>query len=343
MSTNKPTFALNRRQLLKLGAMSFGGVALSPWLATLAHAQSPVAGKTIGFSQSYVTTEWIREQREGVVDTATKLGLKTVVLDAANSPAKQVSDLEDLVTRGVDAILISTYFSEAITPAVLEINRAGIPVIVLSSGLVGGAKWSVYLSVDTLASARAAGQYFVDRLKGQGTVIEIDGSPGSTVNQARGQGWHEVVDKQPGIKVVGRVMANYDRAKALKGMEDMLQAHPKIDAVYAHSEDMALGAIQAIREAGRQKEMFVTGYDGVAAETLKAIYDGELAMVMSYHPFGVEGVEAAARVLEKKPTPNTIAFKAPMISRENVLEYYDPATGKAKLAPSRLDAMGLTA
>jgi ribose transport system substrate-binding protein len=332
-----------RRRVLKLGALGAGSVALSPWLSTLAHAQSPVAGKTIGFSQSYVTTEWIREQRQGVLATASKFGLKTVVLDAANSPAKQVSDLEDLITQQVDAILISTYFAEAITPAVREIDRSGIPLIVLSSGLVGDVKWNVYLSVDTLASARTAGQYFVDRLKGTGNVVQIEGSPGSTVNQARGRGWHEVVDKNPGIKVVGHIMADYDRAKALKGMEDVLQANPKIDGVYAHSEDMALGAIQAIHEAGREKEMFVTGYDGVAAETLKSIYDGSLAMVMSYHPFGVESVEAAVRVLEKKPIPNTIAFAAPMISKQNVLDYYDPSTGKTKLAPSRLTALKLPA
>ncbi|MGB7602821.1 MAG: substrate-binding domain-containing protein, partial [Candidatus Sulfotelmatobacter sp.] len=269
---------LNRRRLLASAAAGLGAALCPPWLMGLAHAgQSPVAGKTIGFTQSYVTTQWIREQREGVVETAEKYGIKTVVLDAAGRPAKQISGIEDLVTRHVDAILISTYFSEAITPAVREANQAGIPIIVLSSGLSGNVDWACHLSVDTLASARTAGQYFVDRLKGRGNVIQIEGSPGSTVNRNRGKGWHEVIDKVPGIKVIGQVMAEYDRAKALKGMEDMLQAHPKIDAVYAHSEDMALGAIQAIKEAGRQKEMFVTGYDGVIPETLKAIYDGDLA------------------------------------------------------------------
>ena len=340
MSNDGNTGEINRRRLLQAGAVGIVGLA-TPWLARSASAQPALAGKTIGFSQSFVTTEWIREQRQGVLDTAQKLGLQTVVLDAANHPAKQISDIEDLVTRRVDAILISTYFAEAIAPAVREANRANIPLIVLSSSLVGDVDWTVQLSVDTLASARTAGEYFVKRLHGTGNVVQIEGSPGSTVNQKRGIGWHEVVDKVPGIKVVGRIMADYDRAKALKGMEDMLQAHARIDGVYTHSEDMALGAIQAVREAGRASGTFVTGYDGVASETLKAIYDGELAMVMSYHPFGVEGVEAAARVLQNKPTPKTIAFAAPMIDRNNVMDYYDPATGKAKLAPSRLAALNL--
>lgn len=328
---------INRRSLLQLGA---AGLA-APWILRATGARADVVGKTIGFTQSFVTTEWIREQRQGVVDTAKKFGLETVVLDAANRPAKQISDIEDLVTQGVDAILVSTYFSEAITPAIREANRAKIPVIVLSSALTGDADWAVHLSVDTYASAKTAGEYFVKRLNGTGNVVQIEGSPGSTVNQNRGKGWHEVVDKALGIKVVGHVMADYDRAKALQGMEDMLQAHGKIDAVYTHSEDMALGAIQAVREAGRASEMFVTGYDGVASETLKAIYDGELSMVMSYHPFGVEAVEAAVRVFEKKSTPKTISFVAPMIDKGNVLDYYEPSTGKAKLAPSRLTALNL--
>jgi ribose transport system substrate-binding protein len=340
MSNDSNKGKINRRRLLHMGAVGIAGVA-TPWVARAANAQSALAGKTIGFSQSFVTTEWIREQRQGVLETARKLGLQTVVLDAANRPAKQISDIEDLVTRRVDAILISTYFAEAIAPAIREANRANVPIIVLSSGLVGDVDWTVQLSVDTLASARTAGEDFVKRLNGTGNVVQIEGSPGSTVNQNRGKGWHEVVDKVPGIKLVGHIMADYDRAKALKGMEDVLQANAKIDGVYAHSEDMALGAIQAIRESGRASKIFVTGYDGVAAETLKAIYDGELAMVMSYHPFGVEGVEAAARVLEKKPTPKTIEFAAPMIDKSNVTDYYDPATGKAKLAPSRLAALNL--
>ncbi|CAO3433328.1 substrate-binding domain-containing protein [Azospirillum doebereinerae] len=338
MATDK-TVTLDRRRLMQAGALGAAGLAM-PWIARPAFAQS-AAGKTIGFSQSFVTTEWIRQQRQGVLDTAKKFGLETVVLDAANRPAKQVSDIEDLVTRRVDAILISTYFSEAVAPAIREANRAGVPIIVLSSGLVGDVDWTVHLSVDTYASAKTAGEYFVKRLDGKGNLIQVEGSPGSTVNQNRGKGWHEVVDKVPGFKLAGRIMADYDRAKALKGMEDMLQSNAKIDAVYAHSEDMALGAIQAIREAGRSKEMFVTGYDGVATETLKAIHEGDLAMVMSYHPFGVEGVEAAVRVLEKKPIPKTIAFSAPMIDKNNVADYYDAATGKAKLAPSRLAALNL--
>ena len=176
------------------------------------------------------------------------MALKLSYFDAQSRADKQVTDIEDLITRKVDVILISTYFTEAIAPAVREVNRANIPIIVLSSALVGGVDWSVLLSVDTVASARTAGEYFVKRLNGTGNVVQIDGSPGSTVNQDRGKGWHEVVDKVTGIKVVGHIMADYDRAKALKGLEDILQANTKVDGVYTHSGPMAMGAIQAVRE-----------------------------------------------------------------------------------------------
>ncbi|WP_161139386.1 substrate-binding domain-containing protein [Propylenella binzhouense] len=331
---------VDRRKLLKLGAAAAGGVLATPFISKFASAQGGLAGKTIGFSQSYVTTNWIKAQREGVIQTAKKYGLETIVTDANHQPTKQITDLEDLVTRRVDAIILSTYYSEAISPAVRHVNEAGIPLIVLSSALQPGVDYTVHLGTDTLATAKDAGDYYVKKLNGKGKVIQILGSPGSTVNQHRGEGWHSVIDKVPEIEVIGQVQADYDRAKALRGMEDMLQAHGHIDAVYTHSEDMAMGALQAVKEAGRLDEMFITGYDGVSPEILQDIMEGEIEGVWYYAPFGTEGVDAAAAVLRGEAVKKDYKFPSPFISKANVLDYYDPDTGKAKVASSRFQPGG---
>ncbi len=329
-------FKISRRGVLRIGAAATAGALSTPFIARAGMAaDKDVSGKTIGFSQSYVTTNWIKDQREGVIQGAKKYGLNTVITDANHSPAKQITDLEDLVTRGVDVILISTYFSEAIAPAVREINRAGIPIVVLSSNLTGDVDYTVHLGTDTLATAKKAGEYYVKRLNRKGKVIQIIGSPGSTVNQQRGEGWHDVIDKVPGIEVVGKVNADYDRAKALRGMEDMLQAHSHIDAVYTHSEDMAMGALQAVEEANRLKEMWITGYDGVSPEILKDIYEGKIAGVWYYAPFGTESVDAAVAILRGENVKKDYLFSSPFIGKDNIGEFYDEKTGKAKIVRSQ--------
>ncbi|MDA8251200.1 MAG: substrate-binding domain-containing protein [Rhodospirillales bacterium] len=328
--------SLSRRTLLRVAGTGVGAALAESWITRSAWGETGVEGKTIGFSQSFTTTEWIKRQRDGVVEAAARFHLKTVVSDANNQPTKQVRDIEDLVTRGVDIILISTYFAEAITPAIREVNRAGVPIVVLSSPLVGNVGFDCHLSTDTTSTAIEAGEWYVRELGGKGDVVEIDGSPGSVVNQARGKGWHQIIDKTPGIRMLGRVVGDYNRAKAIQGMEDLLQAHPHIDAVYCHNDDMAIGAIKAAREAGRTKEMWFTGYDGLTVDALDAIAAGDLRATWRYLPFGTEAVEIAVRVLQKQPVPKEISFPSPMITRENIAEFFDVATKAVKFPPSRL-------
>jgi ribose transport system substrate-binding protein len=327
---------INRRSILKMGAAGLATVAGGPLLSSAALAQTGLEGKTIGFSQSLSTIEWMKQQYVGVVETAKKYNLKTVVYDGNDQPTKQIRDLEDLVVRNVDVIIISTYYAEAIRPAVQEINRAGIPIVVLSSALAEGAKFACHIATDTVASAREAGQFYVKKLNGKGNVVQIEGKPGSVINQQRGKAWREVIDANPGIKVVSHIVANYERTQAIKGMEDALQANAKIDAVYCHNDDMALGAARAAKEAGRAGQMWFTGYDGLTVEALEAIYNGEIEATWEYMPFGVEGVEAAVRVLQRKPIPQKISFPSPMITKANVTEWYDPKTKKRRVVPSRL-------
>lgn len=326
---------ISRRATLRLGTAGLASLVV-PFITRTAWGETGVEGKTIGYSMSFSNIEWVKQQHAGIVDTANKYQLKTVVYDANDQPTKQVRDIEDLVVRGVDAILISTYYAEAIRPAVQEINRADIPIIVLSSPLAAGAKFACHLATDTLKTSRAAAEFYVTKLGGHGNVVQIEGKPGSLINQQRGKGWHEVIDANPGMKVVSHFVANYERSQAIKGMEDALQANAKIDAVYCHNDDMALGAIRAAKEAGRSGEMWFTGYDGLTVEALDAIHRGELEATWEYLPFGVEAVEVAVRVLQKKPVPQEIAFESPMITRANVTDWYDPNERKRKVMASRL-------
>lgn len=327
---------LSRRRLLETGVAAAGlSLIGAPFVSRSGVAATQLAGKKIGYSMSFSTIEWLVAQRRGVTETSAKYGLSVSVADAADKPAKQVQDLEDFVTRGMDLIIVSTYYAEAITPAIKEINKAKIPLVVLSSSLVGEAEWTCRLATDNLGTARSAGQFYVKKLNGKGNVVLIEGKTGSMVNQERSRGWREEVEKG-GLKIVGHAVANYERAQALRKTEDILQSQRQVDAIYCNNDDMALGAMQAAREAGRLKDMMITGYDGIQPEVMAAIHRGDIYGTWQYMPMGVEGVEVAARILQGGSVPKQILFNSPFITKENVTDIWDASTNQMKPFQSQL-------
>ena len=329
MVTDDPKFS--RRDALKSSIL-----LAAPFIAKHSRAAGPMAGKRMGYSMSFATIEWLVTQRRGVEAAAKAAGFDLVFADARDNPAKQVRDLEDMVTRKCDVILISTYYAEAITPAVRMINQAGIPLVVLSSSLKGDIGWTCHLSTDTLGTAREAGEYFVKSLGGKGRVVQIEGKPGSVVNQMRGSGWREVIARNPGIEIVKHVVANYERMQALRHMEDVLRSTQGISAVYCHNDEMALGAIKAVKEGGRSKEIWLTGYDGIQLDALEAVHNGELRVTWQYLPFGAEAVDAAVKILQGVKVSREIVFPSPLITRDNIGEFYDAKERKVKPFKSQL-------
>ena len=330
--------ASNDRAFSRRDALKSSALLAAPFIARYSRAAGPMAGKRMGYSMSFATIEWLVTQRRGVEEAARAAGFDLVFADARDNPAKQVRDLEDMVTRKCDVILISTYYAEAITPAVRMINEAGIPLVVLSSSIKGNISWTCHLSTDTLGTARAAGEYFVKTLGGKGRIVQIEGKPGSVVNQMRGSGWREVVEKHPGIEIVKHVVANYERMQALRHMEDILRSTPDISAVYCHNDEMALGAIKAVREAGRSKGIWLTGYDGIQQDALEAVHNGDLRATWQYLPFGSEAVDAAVKILQGVKVPKEIVFPSPLITRDNIGQFYDAKARKVKPFKSQLTA-----
>lgn len=341
MNAGRTRGGWTRRDMLRamgVGGATVAGVSvLDSFLGKLEAVDlSKARGKVVGYTQSFSHVEWTVVQREQVEEGARKYGMKLTYLDGLNQAAKQVRDIEDLVTKKVDLIIIATWFAEAITPAVRMVNKAGIPIVVLSSDLVGDVDYTTHIWTDSLETGREVGRAIVKTLDGKGRVVQIEGKPGSVVNQHRGQGFREVVDKEPGIKLIAHVIAHYERVLALKAMEDILRAHRNIDVVYCHNDDMALGVMQAFREAGRKGEAKILGVDGIQAEALQAILDGEMFATWLYLPLGSEGAELAARILAGQKVPRKIVLPSPMITKANALDFYDPAVRKRRIAPVKL-------
>lgn len=252
---------------------------------------------TIGLAISTLNNPFFVDLRDGAQAAADAAGVKLIVMDAQDDPAKQISQVEDLITQKVDALLINPTDSDAIVTAVEAANAANIPVITVDRGASGG-EVVAHVASDNVAGGRMAGELIVELISGQGQVAELEGIPGTSAARDRGQGFHEAVDGVEGIEVVAIQPADFDRAKGLTVMENILQAHPDIVAVFAHNDEMALGALEAIEAAGKADQIKVVGFDATD-DAVKAVQEGRMAATVAQKPkeIGRLGLEAAIKYL----------------------------------------------
>lgn len=201
-------------------------------------APAPEKTLTLGLAISTLNNPFFVDLRDGAQAAADAAGVKLVVMDAQDDPSKQISQVEDLITQKVDALLINPTDSDAIVTAVEAANEANIPVFTVDRGANGG-KVVAHIASDNVLGGRMAGELIIELIGGQGQVAELEGIPGASAARDRGQGFHEAVDGVQGIEVVASQPADFDRAKGLTVMENILQAHPDIVAVFAHNDEMA--------------------------------------------------------------------------------------------------------
>lgn len=232
--------------------------------------------------------------KEGAEAKAAEMGYKLVVLDSQNDPTKELANMEDLITQGVDAILINPTDSDAVGNAIKMVNRENIPVITLDRGATSG-EVVTHIASDNVAGGKMAGEYILELLSNSGKVVELEGIPGTSAARDRGKGFNAALEGT-GVSVVARQAADFDRTKGLNVMENILQAQPEIDAVFAHNDEMALGALKAIEGSGR--DILVVGFDATD-DAVKSVKDGKMTATVAQQPamIGSMGVEAVAKVL----------------------------------------------
>lgn len=250
---------------------------------------------TVGLSISTLNNPFFVDLKDGAEEAAQELGLDIFVTDAQNDSNRQLSSIEDLVSRGVDILIINPTDSTAVVPAVRLANQAGILVITVDRGSDGGEVLS-HVASDNVAGGEMAGQFLAELLGGEGKVVELEGIPGTSAARDRGEGFNKALENYPGLQVVARQEAGFDRALGLTVMENILQAQGEIDGVFAHNDEMALGALNAIRASGR--EIQVVGFDATN-DAVQAVGDGRMAATVAQQPWamGQIAVETAYRAL----------------------------------------------
>jgi ribose transport system substrate-binding protein len=277
------------------------------------------AQKTIGFAVSTLANPFFVTMKEGGEAKAKELGMNFIVLDAQDSADKQLSQVQDLITRNVDILIINPVDSNAIVNAVLEANRSNIPVITVTRPSNGG-KVLQHLDIDNAMAGQLDAEELVKVLNGTGKIAILEGIPGAPSANARQKGFVDVVKNYSGLQIVSSLTANYSRDQGARVMEDILQGNPVLDAVYAHNDEMALGAVRAIAAAGRQG-IKVFGIDATD-DAIAAVKNGEMVATVKQQPAlqMAMAVEAAWKVLNGEKVAELVIVPLKLITLANVNE-----------------------
>lgn len=269
--------------------------------------------KKIGLVISTLNNPFFVDLQAGAKAKADELGAELITLDSQDDAATEMSNVEDLINQGVDLIMINPTDSDAVKSAVEAANAAKIPVITLDRGSNGGEVIS-HIASDNVAGGKLAGEFIVEQLGGKGNVVELEGIPGASAARDRGAGFNEAIGASD-IVVVAKQTANFDRAEGLSVMENILQAQPEIDAVFAHNDEMALGALEAIKASGR--DIIVVGFDATD-DAKAAVAAGNMAATVEQLPkeIGSLGVQTAMKHLSGETVEAQIPVDLKLVIKE---------------------------
>lgn len=273
-----------------------------------------MAGGAIGLSVSTKNNPFFVSLAEGAEKAAKRAGVPLTVVDASDDASKQVSDIEDLVSKNISVLIVNPVDSDAVTGAVEAAVEKGVQVISVDR-VVNGVDIDCQIASDNVAGAQLATRYIVDTLGENVKTAELVGTSGASAAIDRSEGFHNIADKK--LKVVASQTADFDRTKGMSVMENMLQGNSDIQAVFAGNDEMALGAVEAV--SGAQKDVLVVGFDATD-DALEAIRQGRMGATIAQQPelIGSTAVENAVRLTKGEKIPKEIPVEVTLITKDNV-------------------------
>ena len=271
----------------------------------------------IGFSQATQQSPFYVALTDAAKAEAQAQGDEFFYADANGDVTKQNNDVQDLITRGVNVLVINPVDPKGITPSLAAAEAAGIKVVTVDRPVESGA--AAFVGRNNKAMGQLVGKAAVDTLgPAGGKIIEIQGDAGGAVARDRHDGFQAAVSAQPNITVIDGPYCDYTRSKAVTAMQDLLQAHPDLKAVYAQNDDMALGALQVLTENHRA-DVKVFGVDGLM-EAVRAIADGDQYIATALNDPNAEGklaIQTAAKVARGESVPEFVDAGTGLVDKSN--------------------------
>jgi inositol transport system substrate-binding protein len=269
-----------------------------------------------------MTNEFLKEIQGGARRRSEELGVKLLEADGQGKPEVQISQCENYIAQGVDAVILHPYDRDGCAPIVDMCNEAGIPIVLCNSRTTNMDEASAFVGSDDVNAGKIEMQFIADKLNGKGNIVIIHGPNGHSAEINRTKGNYMILEKYPDIKVLAEQTANWDRAQAMELTENWLTSGNPINAVVAQNDEMAMGALLAIEAMGKQDDIFVIGIDAIA-DARQAVKDGRLdaTVFQDGQGQGYGSVDVAHKLINGEDVPfmNDIPFV--LITQENIDEY----------------------
>lgn len=299
--------------------------AITAMLFTQTSLAQPASKGKVAVVISTLNNPWFVVLGETAKARAVELGYDATVFDSQNDTAKEASHFENIIAGGYKAILFNPTDANGSVANVQKAKAAGIPVFCIDREINSTNAATSQMLSDSYSGCVKLGQYFVKSVGKEGEYAELLGIVGDNNTWNRSKGFHSVVDRFPGLKMVAQQSGEFDRAKGLEVTESILQAHPSIKAVFCGNDAMAMGAYQALVTAGKDKQVKVFGFDG-ADDVVKMIAEGKIAATGMQFPktMARKSAEFADEYIQgKRDFPQKVPVPVELVTQENVAKYGD--------------------
>ena len=275
----------------------------------------------MGVTMLSMQNEFIVNVHDEMAKKAEAAGVELITVDAERSALKQVEQVESFIAQKVDAIIMNPCEVEASSPAVTKALAAKIPIINVNSET--SVKPSAFVGSDDVESGRIAMKFIAEKLGGKGNVLMMHGYMGQAAQIKREQGAREVLKQYPGLKLLAHQTGEWDRAKAMSLMENWIQSYgSQINAVFAHNDEMGLGAVKALTDAGLKSKVIVVSIDAIP-DGLQAVKKGTLdaTVFQNAEQQGSKAIETAIKAANGKPYDKETLIPFQLVTKANVATF----------------------
>ncbi len=287
----------------------------------------------VGFPQMESNNPWRIAETESFKKTAETCNWDLITTDAAGSAAKQVADVDSMIAQGIDILFLPPREEKPLIPAVMRARSAGIPTFLVDRSVdpnvaKAGEHYVAFLGSDFVDQGRRVAEWTLENFEGDnGIIVELEGTTGSSPANDRKKGFDDAMAQHDNMKIVASQSGDFARDQGRQVMETLLQAHPDVNIVYAHNDEMAIGAIQALELAGRKpgEDVLVVSIDGTR-DALQAIIDGKMGVTVESSPFfGPLACEVMGRYANGEKIEPWVKVEDRIFTADNAADHVDEA------------------
>jgi ribose transport system substrate-binding protein len=278
-------------------------------------------GILVGYSAAGLIDDLQITWSEGVKDAIESAGGTVIIVDSQNDISKQIADIEDLLAQEIDYLVVNPVDEAGIVPAVEAANAANVPVITIDRG-AGGGVVATHVGFDNYKAGYDAGIYIADQNDGTGKVAQLEGQAGTSVARERGQGFRDAIAEYPDMEIVFEQPTDWSTSLGLSATEDLLTAHPDVVGIWAHSDDIIMGAVEALENAGLQDQVITVGM-GMFGGGPESILEGKLDASWELFPaeLGKIAGQAVVDLASGKAVPSSISTEMVFVTSENIEDF----------------------